>query len=235
MPVTLAGGREIVPAELTVRQAMRLGKAIEGLRAELGVSRAHLAGGLVSPKGASQVLVKLLAGAVALVDLDAEAWPKATADFLREVGAIWGLSPDEVADLTLGDASELAAATWEANAQGPLGQRLGAMKAGITASFGPSLTTMVEAFTLRMTSALMGAPQLGGTVDGGTTPSSSPSPTPSDGETTPSEALGFDGPSNSLPASDTVLPSGLLSSASPTPGPEGSTDVGEATEALTPP
>lgn len=210
--VTL-NGKETTIKKLTLREVMRLAALADKVRGDLKLTRADLADMKISAEGLSSLISKLIQKCVGEVDFDTDTLElQGTALLLcRELGRLVGVSADDVADATMDEIVEVVTAFWEANSSGPFGQKakvklreLKAKTKAIIGDFEGQLRGVGDLMTLVLRRELMQVLQRGGTEDGGTTTSSSPSSETSDGQTptssmdsTPNES------SSSSPASDT--------------------------------
>lgn len=178
-PATL-NGKPVNCKPVTLRQTIRVAALADRIKDDINKSRAELAVEAASGN-LPNLVVDVVSSLVGQIDLD-DPNPELKGNALivcRELGALVGVSPDDVADASLDELHDTALKMWEVNKAGPFGRKM----VDTIATFTPMIAVMAEAmaagFSLEFTKAL----RPGGIPDGGMTGLSSHLPGTSDGPT----------------------------------------------------
>lgn len=220
------GGKEYEAQPLSVRQTARLAALADRLKGDIGFTREGLAASLLTPDGIASLVKSVFKSAVGGVDLDSPPDAPLTGNaklICQELGALFGLTAEQMADVNIDDVYEAAKAMWEVNKTGPFATKL----TTITETFLPMMTVAREAVAAGFQMEFMTALRRGGITDGGMIGSSSPLSGSLNG---PNDTFWTNYPSEeslSLPlASDSTPPSETPHTPEP---------AGEAMEAVSPP
>jgi hypothetical protein len=170
-PATL-NGKAVMCKPLTLRQYIRLAALADRIKGDISKTREQLAVEAASGN-LPGMIVNVVSSLVGQIDLDdADASLKGNALLVcRELGAIVGVTAEDVADADLNELYDTAVAMWEVNKAGPFGKKMGAT----IATFQPMITVMAEAMAAGFQLEFMKGLRPGGTDDGGMIGLSSPS------------------------------------------------------------
>lgn len=176
---TLINGKTAVIKAVTLKQLFRLMALVDKVRSDLGISADQLKAIKLNKEGVKDFISKIVEVCVGTIDFDKEdtALTGTAALVCRELGALVGISADDVADATLDELTGVVDKFWEANAAGPFGAKV----RSIIAKLAPTMILAKEVVMMGFQKELIRVLPNGGMNNGGATGYSSPLQTSSDG------------------------------------------------------
>lgn len=178
------GNEKVTPKAVTLRQLFRLLALTDKVKDDLGLTQEDFKSVVPDAKGLAALIGHVVEVCVGQVDFskpETELSPTAQL-VLTELGRLVGVSADTVADAPIDELYAVTEAFWEANASGPLGQRIRSTIEGL----GPVIQLAKDVTMMGFQKELIKVSRVGGTSVGGMTGSSSPSSESSSGDMQPS-------------------------------------------------